>query len=260
MRTLTALLTAGALSLVATPALARPTSGYTPHAHPAYGYSIPAAGTLVVRNDGDLPLLVSFGHSRGPAPADLWLAPGTAQYLQVRAGDVSVTASIGGRNGLRVVESSAVRVAPGSRSVQAFGWYLPDPVTPVTFTNTAWRPVQVLVDGRTVAYVAPGQTTRFDVDAGRHGLRVQSGHFVVYDQVTTFRDGLALGATVVPGGGVALDWSRLGPRSGGWSGRGTPVAYAPPPPAHGPPPVGPPPRSAPPGAPSRDGRGRGNGR
>ncbi|MCB9664689.1 MAG: hypothetical protein H6732_11295 [Alphaproteobacteria bacterium] len=265
MRTLAALFTVGVLSLAATPAEARP--GPTHHAHPGYGHVL-ATGVLVLRNDGDRPLRLSFDRRYGADPADLWLPPGAVQHLSVPAGDLSVSASIQGRRGLRVVQADAVRITPGSRTVRSFGWYAPDPISPVQFTNTARRPVEVLVDGRVIAWVEPGQTTSFVVDAGRHALRVQAGRFVVYDQLTVFHDGMTLGAVVAPGGTLGISWTRATPS---WSGRvAYPVPSPRPPPAvrvhapyPAPPPVarGPVPgRTPPPARPTGRGYGGRNGR
>jgi hypothetical protein len=123
----------------------------------------PPMSTLRIRNPSEAALKVTAGRH------DLWISPHTTVELPVRAGNLSLVATTPGD--FRVHDRT-VWVEPGRRSLTTLDY---EPLAKVIVYNRHPHSLRVVVDGREVERIGPGQQEWVTVRPGSHTFQLFHG-------------------------------------------------------------------------------------
>lgn len=112
---------------------------------------------------------------------DVWLAPGTAITLPVRAGSRELLTVVRERTGERVVERRDLWVEPGRSVTERLTWTAPPMPSQLILASHHRRDLRVLIAGRDRGALRPGSTLRLPVELGRLSVQlVEVGGSVIF--------------------------------------------------------------------------------
>lgn len=136
-------------------------------------------GQVRVDNEGEVALKVDVGGT------SIWLQPGSVTVLPVKAGNLTIAASIHDPNGDWTAIERDLWVEPGRIASTTLR---PDPGV-VVVTNGGLVPVRALFDGNDAGWLQPGETDRIWVRPGatRVVLTDRIGHVVATDVLVVDR-------------------------------------------------------------------------
>jgi hypothetical protein len=138
----------------------------------------------LVRNTGDAPLLVDLGRHES-----VWVTPGSAVHLPIRAGSRQLVTQVHTSGGLREVETRTVWVEPGKPASLTVKYDPPAP-TRLLLSNQDSRSLRLLIGGRDRGTLQPGQQKWFDVRPGEvEVLAAQIGGRVLFDETLALSRG-----------------------------------------------------------------------